>query len=103
MGLQRQWDRHGGYLKSHGIIMKHTHLEEGQEAPPKTIDKWNEELSSRPEPFACILHPRKGFRPLSLKRGRAAMVVAEQKQRLTPPTILVLAQIKMFVTTGRYK
>jgi hypothetical protein len=71
------------------------------EKPPKVLDSFNDEISTGST--SRILHATKGFRTTSMKRSRAAMVVAEQKQGLTPPTILVLPQIRMFILTGRYK
>lgn len=78
---------------------------------PKVLDEYNERLGrltnkiSKSEQIGegSYLHSRKGYRTVSPKRGRAAMITMEQKRGQTLPTIFALASIRMFILTGRYK
>jgi hypothetical protein len=70
------------------------------EKAEKVLDARNERFVSEE---GRILHPTKGFRKVSEKRGRAQMIMAEQRKGIIPPTIFVLSMVKLFITTGRWK
>lgn len=86
MGLQRQIDRQ-------------RRVRHGDEHP-KVLDAQNEQLSRR----GFTLHPTKGFRPISERRSRVQMFMADQKAGKIPPfhfnysEVIVLA--KRFIKTG---
>jgi len=85
MSLQRQFNRQ-------------EYFAQGEEWPSK-LDAINEQLSER----GFILHPTKGIRKIREKRGRAQMILAEQRRGIIPPTIISLNMIRLFITTGRWK
>lgn len=69
------------------------------------IEEINEKLLETKESHrgmrgSFILHPRKGFRRVSVKRGRAQMLMAEQKVGKFPPSIFAYAKMAKFITTG---
>ena len=77
---------------------------------PKTLDNYNERLGRLSNKISAsekigegsYLHARKGYRIVTPKRGRAALVTMEQKQGQFPPTIFALTMVRSFVLTGRY-
>lgn len=66
---------------------------------PKVLEGLNEHFY---EPQHRYLHGRKGFRKISERRSRAALLTAEQKQGEFPPMILAWKQAAMFIKFGRW-
>lgn len=71
------------------------------EKHPKVLDAHNDLLAK--QEATEYLHPRKGFRSSSMKRMRAGLLTAEQKQGKFPPLIIAWQSARMFILTGRYK
>jgi hypothetical protein len=67
---------------------------------PANLDAFNEAATSGDK--GRYLHPRKGRRKFSVRRGRAAMITAEQKAGKLPPSIFALQAMKLFLTTGKW-
>jgi len=89
MSIYRQFERHQDFKKG--------------EAPPKKLDAANERHYEQ----GRYLHPTKGWRRISIKRGRAQMLMAEQRAGKFPyphwSLIPVLATMRKFITTGLWK
>jgi hypothetical protein len=92
MGIQRHFNRHG-----EGRFPE----EKGQGG--KTLAAQNEILSED----GRILHATKGFRPISEKRGRVQMLMAEQRAGKFPyahqAPAIILPMMKKFIQIGLWK
>lgn len=89
MGIYRQFERRQNFAKG--------------EVPPKKLDAANERLALE----GRYLHPTKGWRTISEKRGRAQMLMAEQRAGKFPyphwSLLPVLATMRKFILTGLWK
>lgn len=77
MSVPRQFDRHG----------KTGYLSQGRRST--TLDRFNDKLAG-----GVFLHPTKGYRRISVKRSKAAMITAQMKVGQFPPAILSWRTIK---------